>query len=270
MNPSNALGEENKAVFSAESELRSTGISDEFMKAFTALQHLPAMTKIGESGENTFMVLSNTSTHDVTMLQEPAFLPQQVVDNTAYEAEHRVRGTSFGGHLELKTAAQMEHYQSDMAAFIQLGRWFDFLRENGLWDNTRILVVSDHGYDLELNHILTGGNEGENALAPYDGIMAYNALMMIKDFGSGSGFTVENTFMTIADMPSEAMRNLIMNPVNPFTGNPISEDAKNEEEQYVMLTDWRIAENHGNRFSDPVRLVLKNRNLFDESNWEVP
>ena len=270
MNPANALGDENQAVFSAESELRSTGISDEFMKAFTALQHLPAMTKIGESGENTFMVLSNTSTHDVTMLQEPAFLPQQVVDNTAYEAEHRVRGTSFGGHLELKTAAQMEHYQSDMAAFIQLGRWFDFLRENGLWDNTRILVVSDHGYDLELNHILTGGNEGDNALAPYDGIMAYNALMMIKDFGSGDAFTVDHSFMTIADMPTEAMRGLIGNPVNPFTGNPISEDAKNEEEQYVMLTDWRIAENHGNQFTDPVRLVLKNRNLFDENNWEVP
>ncbi len=270
MNPSNALGEENKAVFSAESELRSTGISDEFMKAFTALQHLPAMTKIGGSAENTFMILSNTATHDVTMLQEPAFVPQQVVDNTAYEAEHRVRGTSFGGHLELKTAAQMEHYQSDMAAFIQLGRWFDFLRENGLWDNTRVLVVSDHGYDLELNHILTGGNEGENALAPYDGIMAYNALMMIKDFGSDDVFTVDHSFMTIADMPTEAMRGLIGNPVNPFTGNPISEDAKNEEEQYVMLTDWRIAENHGNQFTDPVRLVLKNRNLFDENNWEVP
>ena len=76
--------------------------------------------------------------------------------------------------------------------------------------------------------------------------------------------------MTIADLPSEAMRGLIENPIKPFTGNPINEDAKNEEEQYVMLTDWRIAENHGKRFTDPVRLVLKNQNLFDVSNWEVP
>ena len=270
LNPANASEGENKAVFSAESEYTSTGISDEFMKAFTALQHLPAMTKIDGNEVNTFMILSNTATHDVTMLQEPAFEPRQIVDNSEYEADHRVRGTSFGGHLELKTAAQMEHYQSDMAAFIQLGQWFDYLRDNGLWDNTRILVVSDHGWDLELNHILTGGNEGENALAPYDGIMAYNALMMIKDFGSGSGFTVDHSFMTIADMPSEAMRGLIADPINPFTGNPISEDAKNEDEQYVMLTDWRIAENHGNQYTDPVRLVLKNKNLFDENNWEVP
>ena len=265
------ISDESSVIFTEESEVRSTGISDEFMKAYTALQHLPAMTKTDTSGENTFLILSNTATHDVTMLQEPAFVPQQIVDNAAYEAAHKVRTSAAGGRLELKTAEQMEHYQSDTAALIQLAQWFRFLRENGLWENTRILVVSDHGYEMGLNHILTGGNEGDNALAPYDGVMAYNALMMIKDFGSGNEFTVNNTFMTIADMPSEAMRGLIENPVNPFTGNPITEDAKNkEEEQYVMLTDWRIAENHGNQFTDPVRLVLKNKYLFDESNWEVP
>ncbi len=263
--------EESSIIFTEESEFRSTGIADEFMKAYTALQHLPAMTKTDGSAQNTFMILSNTTTHDVTMLQEPAFVPQKIVDNTEYEAAHKVRTAVSGRPLELKTAEQMEHYQSDTAALMQLAQWFRFLRENGLWENTRILVVSDHGYEMGLNHILTGSGEGANALDPYDGVMAYNALMMIKDFGSGNEFTVDNSFMTIADMPSEAMRGLIENPVNPFTGNPVSEDAKySEDEQYVMLTDWRIAENHGNRFSDPVRLVLKNKYLFDESNWEVP
>lgn len=263
--------EESSIIFTEESEFRSTGIADEFMKAYTALQHLPAMTKTDGSAQNTFMILSNTATHDVTMLQEPAFVPQKIVDNTEYEAAHKVRTAVSGRPLELKTAEQMEHYQSDTAALMQLAQWFRFLRENGLWENTRILVVSDHGYEMGLNHILTGSGEGANALDPYDGVMAYNALMMIKDFGSGNEFTVDNSFMTIADMPSEAMRGLIENPVNPFTGNPVSEDAKySEDEQYVMLTDWRIAENHGNRFSDPVRLVLKNKYLFDESNWEVP
>ena len=263
--------EESSIIFTEESEFRSTGIADEFMKAYTALQHLPAMTKTDGSAQNTFMILSNTATHDVTMLQEPAFVPQKIVDNTEYEAAHKIRTAVSGRPLELKTAEQMEHYQSDTAALMQLAQWFRFLRENGLWENTRILVVSDHGYEMGLNHILTGSGEGANALDPYDGVMAYNALMMIKDFGSGNEFTVDSSFMTIADMPSEAMRGLIENPVNPFTGNPVSEDAKySEDEQYVMLTDWRIAENHGNRFSDPVRLVLKNKYLFDESNWEVP
>ena len=246
------------------------------MKAYTALQHMTAMTEIAEDGEeassvgNTFLILSNTATHDVTMLQEPEFEPRASVDNTEYEKAHKVRTSAQGGRMELKTLEQMEHYQCDTAALIQLGNWFDFLRENGIWENTRIIVVSDHGYDLELNHILTGGREGENSLAPYDGIMAYNALMMIKDFGNTESFQTDPTFMTIADTPAEAMRGLIENPVNPFTGNPVSEEEKNGQDQYVMLTDWRIAENHGNQYTDPVRLTLKNEYVLDESNWVLP
>ena len=268
--------EEYGAVFSAESEVQSTGISEEFMKAYTALQHLTDMTEIAEDGErassvgNTFLILSNTATHDVTMLQEPEFEPRSIVDNTEYEVAHRVRTSAEGGKMELKTLAQMEHYQCDTAALIQLGKWFDFLRENGVWENTRIIVVSDHGYDVELNHILTGGKEGENSLAPYDGIMAYNALMMIKDFGNRDGFQTDPVFMTIADTPAESMRGLIENPVNPFTGLPISEEEKNGQEQYVMLTDWRIADNHGYQYTDPVRLTLKNEYVLDESNWVLP
>ena len=83
--------EESSIIFTEESEFRSTGIADEFMKAYTALQHLPAMTKTDGSAQNTFMILSNTATHDVTMLQEPAFVPQKIVDNTEYEAAHKVR-----------------------------------------------------------------------------------------------------------------------------------------------------------------------------------
>ena len=172
--------------------------------------------------------------------------------------------------MVLETEKQKSHYHVNMAAMILLGKWFDFLRENGVWNNTRIIVVSDHGYDLGLNHILTGGAEGENALAPHEGIMAYNALMMIKDFGSGEEFRTDSTFMTIADTPSEAMRGLIENPVNPFTGKPINEAAKNGGEQYVMITDWRIAENHGTRYTDPVRLTLRNENVLDEKNWVLP
>lgn len=36
-----------------------------------------------------------------------------------------------------------------MAAMLRLGEWFDYLREEGVYDNTRIILVSDHGYRLE-------------------------------------------------------------------------------------------------------------------------
>ena len=45
----------------------------------------------------------------------------------------------------MENERQVTHYQSNMAAMLQLGRWFDYLRENGVYDNTRIIVMSDHG-----------------------------------------------------------------------------------------------------------------------------
>ena len=33
-----------------------------------------------------------------------------------------------------------------MASYRALGDWFDYLRANNLYDNTRIIIVSDHGH----------------------------------------------------------------------------------------------------------------------------
>ena len=100
-----ALAPEPETGFTAESPLKGAGLSDDFMKAYTALQNLTAMTEISGGGEDTFLILSNTATHDVTLLQEPAFGPAPSVDNTAYEAGHRVRGAYFGRPMELRTLA---------------------------------------------------------------------------------------------------------------------------------------------------------------------
>ena len=45
--------------------------------------------------------------------------------------------------MNMTTNEQVTHYQVNMAAFLKLGEWFDYLRENGVYDNTRIIIVSD-------------------------------------------------------------------------------------------------------------------------------
>lgn len=80
------------------------------------------------------------------MLQEPDYTPSQNVDNTDYEAEHADRFTVDGQTLRMETELQVTHYQSNMAALLQLGEWFDYLRDNGVYDNTRIILVADHAF----------------------------------------------------------------------------------------------------------------------------
>ena len=46
------------------------------------------------------------------------------------------------------TREQLAHYHANAAALLRLGEWFDWMREQGVYDNTRIIIVSDHGRDL--------------------------------------------------------------------------------------------------------------------------
>lgn len=255
---------EDISYYITEDEYRSTGMKDDFLKAYEVLENMPSMTQINDSGENTFLSLYNLSTHEIMFMQEPEYTPCNVVDNTEYEKEHPVRTAPGAKDLKFDSIDQREHYQTDMAAFIQLGKWFDYLRENGVWDNTRIIIVADHGYPIRLQDVIM--DEPDNIIEGYEDTTAVNPLLMIKDFDSRE-YSVSDTFMTTADVPAEAFKDLINNPVNPFTGNPIDESGKEADELRCLLTDEDINKNHGNTFADPIWFTLKNKYMFDPDNW---
>jgi arylsulfatase A-like enzyme len=143
-----------------------------------------------------------------------------------------------------------------------LGELFDSMREQGVYDNTRIIIItSDHGWNGDL---LPGGR-----LEDLANMYGYNCLMMVKDFGS-KGFSTSDDFMTNADTPTLAFDGLIENPVNPYTGNPVNSDAKKAEELHMLgSTDINIMENNGTRFKDAQWYGLKNQNALDMNNWRM-
>ncbi len=255
---------EDITYYITEDEYRSTGMKDTFLNSYEVLKHMPDMTKISNSDENTYLSLYNLTTHEVMFMQEPEYEPQNVVDNTEYEKEHAVRTAPGAKDLDFKSIDQLEHYQSDMAAFIQLGKWFDYLRENGVWDNTKIILVADHGYQINLLDVIM--DETYTVNSENVDTTAVNPLLMIKDFGSDD-YSVSDTFMTNADVPAEAFKGTIDNPINPYTGNPIDESGKDADELRCIITSEDIQKNHGYTFADPKWFSLKNKYLFDPDNW---
>lgn len=242
---------------------RAQGIKNGFMESYETLSGLSSITDIRDESQNTFLFLSNDITHDFMMLKEPEYVPSDYVDNTEFDAANEERFTVGGRTIKMEDEQQMGHYQSNMAALIKLGEWFDFLREKGVYDNTRIIIVSDHGRDLghfdELCH-----DNGEDFLKDVE---LYYPLLLVKDFNS-SGFTMSDEFMTNADVPVIAAKGLIENPVNPFTGNLITNDEKTAHEQYVILSnEYLVDTNNGNTYL-PARWARVKDNLWDKDNWE--
>jgi len=196
----------------------SVGVTENFMEAYEVLYNLADITTIEQGSTDTFMYVDNETAHSPMLLSEPSYSPSQLVDNSAYDIANADRfNVSINGYtLNMDQYTCMSHYQSNVCAYMLLGNYFDYLREQGVWDNTRIIIVADHGtmnYDVAFF-----GDQTSSTVR--SGMEAYNPVLMIKDFGS-TGFTVSEEFMTNADVPYIATQGIIDNPVNPFTGNPL-------------------------------------------------
>lgn len=242
---------------------KATGINKGFMDTYNVMCNLSNITKITEDATNTFLFMSNDMTHEPMMLQEPSYTPAEKVDNTEIYAGNQDRFTVDGKTMHMSNTYQVTHYQTNMAAFLQLGKWFDYMRENDVYDNTKIILVSDHGRALaHFDELVHDNGEDE-----YKNVEFYYPLLMVKDFGSQE-FTISDEFMTNADVPTLATEDLIENPKNPFTGKEINSDEKTAHDQYIIMSNkWDVAENNGNTFL-PARWASVKDDLWEKDNWK--
>jgi len=239
------------------------GLDESFMSAYNVLADLPEMTKTDSNTKGSFVMLTNDTTHEATLLQEPQYEPKMNVDNTSYDEENRARFTIDGRTVGMTDLDQYGHYEVNMAAMIQLGKWFDYLRENDLYDNTRIILVSDHGRPLKQFKELIHDNGDSTEMD----MEWYTPLLMVKDFNS-KGFKSSEEFMTNGDVPTIAVSDLIKDPVNPMTGNPLSNAAKHSSDQYVIASrKWSIYKNNGNVFL-PADWYSIHGNIWNTRNWK--
>ena len=232
----NQLG--SRMVQTATSQSVAHGSNGEFLDAFYVLNNMTEMTQISSGADDTFLLMCNNTCHEPCLLQAPDYMPADSIDNTKYDNTHTSRFEGKGSSL-LDTIDTLGHYHAAMSAFLQLGNWFDYLRANGVYDNTRIILAADHGTKLGLEPDLFYENQDLGYFYP---------LLMVKDFQS-SGFTTSSEFMTNADVPVLAMQDLVADPVNPFTGKPINNSEKTAHPQYVTLSNqWETSVNNGNTF----------------------
>lgn len=243
-----------------ESLSTAKGISPDFMRSYQVITNLPAMTRITDNTEGTFLMLANAMTHQPVLLQTPDYTPREYVDNTEYDQAQKDRFVVDGRKLTVVDSRQMSNYHVNMAMFLRLGEWFDELRAQGVYDNTRIILVSDHGTGLAcMEELIYPDGMG-------DELESYYPLLMVKDFDA-EGFTTSDAFMTNADVPTLAVQGVIEEPTNPFTGKPINSDEKTAHDQIIILSDaFNLTRNNGNTFL-PSRWASVHDDRWNMDNW---
>lgn len=240
----------------------ATGVNEGFMNSYNVLKNLPSITNISDKTNGSFLVMTNDLTHEPMIIQEPEYEPKESVNNVEFDKNNYDRFTVNGRVMNMTTNDDYIHYETNMAALMQIGNWLDYLRANGVYDNTRIILVSDHGRPLNQFDQLEYNASGDTAVD----LEWFTPLLMVKDFNS-TGFTTSDEFMTNGDVPTLATSNVIENATNPFTGNEITNTAKQGEQYVISSMDWDIAGNNGNVYL-PADWYSVHDNIWDISNWQ--
>jgi hypothetical protein len=211
-----------------------------FLNGYAVLDYLDELTNFEPKKENSAVFILNNATHENWFLQAPLYQPQLNV-------------TNYGKSMFSKEV----WYHANAAAVKRLSDYFDFLKLHDVYDNTRIILVSDHGA-RDYSYIT-------KTSLPFH-VEQFNAFLMVKDFNAKGGIKTDMTFMTNADVPALAMKELIENPVNPFTDNDITTTDQKNKPQLILID--RVH----NRNETEIEINTENTyyvhdNIFDEKNW---
>ena len=133
----------------------------------------------------------------------------------------------------------------------------DFLKRNNIYDNTKIILVSDHATPVKSSSFKGKG---------LDFACDVNALLMYKDFNSNGELKIDTNFMTVADVPYLATKH-IPNIKNPFNGKIITNDYKTNGANIIVFNSWLIDKQPTNRYYFDIFYNVKD-NIFDINNWK--
>lgn len=219
---------------------------DSFLDWYSALYFLPEITDF-TSTKGSLSILTNEATH-------------------SDEAIPYIKETEKINHFD----GDLPGYDIDTVCLLRIADFCDYLKENGVYDNTKIIIVADHG----IGYGATASEKYETD--NINGVKKdhFNPLLLVKDFNSNEPLTTDMTFMTNADTPAIALKDVIDNPVNPFTGKSITSDYK-KDGLYITTDDIFMPHHSKSSYTFTVntdKWYKVHDNIFKDENWshEVP
>ncbi len=218
----------------------------DFIDRYAVLDYLPELTDT-DSSKQGFILIDNESTHDTAFCQAPEYVPQEHI-------------TNFGTSIYKDKVA----YSAMAASLKRIGEWLDFLKAKGVYDNTRIILVADHG-SAERSSLF------DDAVSMPHNLEWFNPLLMVKDFGATGPLETDMSFMTHADSPAIALDGLVDHPVNPYTGKEIRLLDKEEKEDECIISfsqanAVRKTVNNGFKIKDSEWYTVHD-SIFKRENW---
>ena len=242
-----------RRIFYANGMYGSVGIpiySASFMNAYSAIENVTNEIEFVEN-QDCINIIVNNVTHEPPRKETVQMIGKDFLIPLAKEY-------CFNESTE-------NHFYANYLAHESCARFFRFLKDNGCWDNSRIIIAGDHG---------SGGIrvKGMNFIDAFAGFDFYPEslipLIMMKDFDSNGKLNKDYTFMTLADIPALATKDL---PVelqkNPFTEKKFIDTQNKEIVKSVEDGSWHANHQLKSTQFDVYSWVYVKENVYDPACW---
>lgn len=209
---------------------------------YSSLYYLGDLCSV-DNGADTLNIFINETTH------EPGAYTADLLPRPGLIRYSREETELFGS--EDNTA----YMYTFMAAMKGVVKWINGLKTLGVYDNSRIIIVADHGSGFD------------NSLFEAAGMESYNPLLLVKDPGVRGRLRISREFMTNADVPALVTAEWD-NPVNPYLGTPIGSAPKDEVLTVVKEVSFQPRRHGPYQFNLTGTRKLLGRDIFRADSWD--
>ena len=222
---------------------RNTMISTSYIAGLYALTHVGDT----ESTKPTFKFFHSLATHAPYGMYYHDHKCEFFSSHTAWnDYEHQVE---MGYPSQADQQIHYQHYDTEACSLSYISDYIKWLKDSGIYDNTQIFIVSDHG-----------SSDGINVLSS-----RADALLLFKDFNSRGVLKVDSRLMQNYDIVSIFCENLPQGC--PKVGASILKNyPKNREIIHTVPSSWMLVAHEKNRWILS-RLYRIRDNIFDPKNW---
>jgi hypothetical protein len=157
----------------------------------------------------------------------------------------------------------LQHANTARCALRMVAKYLDHLKEAGVYDQTTIVIASDHGI---VGSVQDNSSRAVTGGATDNTFVSVRPLVMVKEADATGPLKVSENFMPNAEVPI-ALCKSIGGCVNPYLNNkPIEADGRDDPFP-VSLVPWQFSLQKPNAFVIRKQLMLTGKDPFNPNGW---
>lgn len=216
------------------------------------LKSFPALTSTSSSERN-FNFVFNILAHEPYFMGEDCVPHPTPIDATEAESQRRGYSSTF----------EYQHAVAARCALKLVGDYLEWLKSQGVYDNTRIVVVSDHGIvgpvEDRSSRAVAGGTTGPM-------FVRSRSVLFVKERGAQGPLRISEEFLPNAEVPRIVCEE-IGGCVNPFLGNrPVTTDGR-DRPFTVDIVPWQFTLQEPNAFTILEQHQVTGGDPYDFKGW---